>query len=580
MNMKKTICAIALGFLLAHSAMAAPNPEGSGISQESISLGSSFYADMDLLYRVAEKGTASNARPWTKAEAQMILSRIERKALPLVAAQLYDSLQERLKTSLRFDFKGEAGFGVALEANAEAYWHTNTAFDTEPDWVYGFEERKPMVKISLDFSIKDFFYSYCDIQYGRNRFNYQDEYANFTEDYPSGIGAIVPPNSPGVISTHSAIYSQPFLTNFLEHSYDFDFEWPKRAVTTIGGSNWNFSLARDRIQWGNGNSGNLILDDHVDYHEYARITAFSDVFKYDWVNVFFQTNPTQNEEPDNEFRVFMAHRLEFRILERITFAISENVMYRNDVFDLRYLNPSYIYHNLNNRSMFNAIAHAELDITVAKGFTLYGQFAMDQARAPNESTTQSDSNGFLAGLEYAGIAGPGILSSSLEFAYTSPLFYRRDGVDFLMYRKYFTHGNPAGPAYVLSLDYIGYPYGSDAQVVQWDIGYRIPSFGTFGFRLFGMRHGEMDFFTSHNIGQDNNGPANYEGSTPSGDNINEMIVATLFSEVAIPSFAPWIDSKFWMQMDWIGERIYTKSTNGYSGQRADLQLTMGISLTL
>lgn len=574
------MCAIVLVLILAQVAAASPNVESSKISQESIPIGSSIYADMDLLYLISGKGTASNARPWAKTEAQMILSRIERSSLPPAAARLYDSIQHLLEPKLRFDLGGEAGFGLALEANAEAYWHSNTAYDKETDWIYGFEERKPLVKLSLDFSIKDFFYSYCDIQYARNRFNYQDTYANFTSDYSGGIGAIIPPNSPGVISTYSAIYSQPFLTNFLEHSYDFDFEWPKRAVTTVGGSNWNLSLARDKIQWGNGNSGNFIFDDHVDYQEYARFTAFSDMFKYDWVNVFFQTNPTQGEEADKEFRVFMAHRLEYRILERITFAISENVMYRNNVFDLRYLNPSYIYHNLNNRSMFNAIAHVELDIIIVRGLSFYGQFVMDQARAPNEGTSQSDSNGFLAGLEYAGIAGHGILSSSLEFAYTSPLLYRRDGVDFLMFRKYFTHGNPAGPGYVLSLDYIGYPYGSDAQVLQWDVGYRIPSLGTFGFRLFGMRHGEMDFFKSHNLGNDNNGPANYEGSTPSGNSVDETIVASLFGEVELPSFSPWVESKLWIQLDWTGKRIYTKSTKAYSGKDSDIQLTAGVSLSL
>lgn len=578
--MKKILCLLALGVLAAGLAFAAPDRQESRISQESFPLGSSFYGDMDLLYLVAGKGTASNARPWTKAEARIILSRIERGGLAPVAAKLYDSLAAQLDPSLRFDVGNGAGFGAGLRVNAEAYWHDNTAFDKDTDWIYGFEERKPLVKLSLDFSIQDFFYSYCDIQYGRNRFNYQDTYENFTVDHPAGIGAIVPPGGLGVISTHSAIYSQTFLTNFLEHSYDFDFEWPKRAVTTVGGAHWNFSLSRDKIQWGNGNSGNFIFDSHVDYQEYARFTAFADAFKYDWVNVFFQTNPTQTEDPDTKFKVLMAHRLEFRLFERFNFSISENVMYQNNVFDLRYLNPSYIYHNLNNRSMFNAIAHAELDIAVARGLTLYGQYVMDQARAPNEGTSQSDSNGFLAGLEYAGIAGAGVLSTSLEFAYTSPLLYRRDGVDFLMFRKYFTHGNPAGPGYVLSLDYIGYPYGSDVQVLQWDAGYRIPSLGTFGFRLLGMRHGEMDFFKSHNLGNDNNGPANYEGSTPSGDDVKETLAATLSAEVEIPSFAPWIDSTFWMHLDWIGERIYTKSTDAFSGQRSDLQLTLGVSLAL
>ena len=72
----------------------------------------------------------------------------------------------------------------------------------------------------------------------------------------------------------------------------------------------------------------------------------------------------------------MGHRLEFRARGGLTLALSEDVMYRNDVFDPRYLNPAFIYHNLNNRSMFNAIAHLELDWSPAPGWKLYGQYAL------------------------------------------------------------------------------------------------------------------------------------------------------------------------------------------------------------
>ena len=99
--MKKILCLLALGVLAAGFAFAAPDQQESRISQESFPLGSSFYGDMDLLYLVTGKGTASNARPWTKAEARIILSRIERGGLAPVAAKLYDSLAAQLDPSLR-----------------------------------------------------------------------------------------------------------------------------------------------------------------------------------------------------------------------------------------------------------------------------------------------------------------------------------------------------------------------------------------------------------------------------------------------------------------------------------------------
>ncbi len=568
--------------VIAPAAQSMGSGTGLKVAQESIPLTSSFYREMDALYLVSGAGTPSNARPWTKAEAAKVLSRIDRAALSPALLPLYDNLAATIAADAKFPMRDGFGISPGLRVAVEAYAHDNgTVFDTEEDWVRGFERRLPLLKASIDLSLGNLFYTYCDLTYGRNRYNYQDTFVNAATYVPEGIGAIVPAGATdAILSTHSFLYSQDFLTNVIEHSYDFDFQWPKRALVSAGGLNWNLSLARDKINWGNGHSGDFIIDDHVDYQEFARFVLFSDIFKYDWLNLFFETNPTLGEGADTRFRMLMAHRLEFRILEKLTFAVSENVMYGNDDFDLRYLNPAFIYHNLNNREMFNAIAHAELDFSFARGFNIYAQFAMDQARAPNESVWQSDAMGYLGGLEYAGMAGSGILSSSLELALTTPLLYRRDKIDFLMFRKYFTHGNPAGPGYVLALDYIGYPHGGDAQVLQWDVGYLIPGKASFDFRLFAMRHGEMDFFMSHNSGNDNNGVADYTGSTPSGDLIGEKLYASLSCELEVPRIIGWVPMKAWAELDWVGTRSYRKSTEAYSGQAADLQFTMGCSLSL
>ena len=581
--MKKKIAFLVLFFCLAAALAISANPSASKISQEIIPLSSSLYKDMDALYLATGNGTPSNARPWSKTEANLILSRIDRGSLKQNGIALYDSIAAVIAPGLKFAFRDGFGFGATLTTNLEAYSHSNAEYNLESDWIYGFEQRKPMVKLALDFSLKDFLYVYCDLQYARNRFNIADDLFVATDPvrYPAGIGAIISPDDHNaMLGGYSSIYSQLFLTNILEHSYDFDFQWPKRAVSSIGGANWNISLSRDKVSWGNGHSGNFIVDDHVDYQEFARLVAFSDVFKYDWLNVFLDMNTSPGEQPDTKFKMLMAHRLEFRILKGLTFAISENVMYQNNVFDLRYLNPAFIYHNLNDRNMFNAIAHAEVDFSFAKGFNFYAQYVMDQARAPNEGAAQGDAMGYMGGLEYASLIGPGVFTSSLEYVQTDPLLYRRDGVDFLMFRKYFTNGNPTGPGYILSLDYIGYQYGGDAQVLQWDGAYHVPDFGTIGLRLFGMRHGEMNFFKSHNSLQHNNEYPDYAGTTPSGDAIGETFVASLSGKYEIPRLVQWTEASLWAQLDFIAKRTYTKSSDSYSDESTDLQLTMGCSLSL
>jgi len=557
------------------------------VSQEMIPLSSAVYEEMDALYLIRQAGTPSDSRPWTKTEANQILGRIDRALLSTDEMSLYDAISKAIKPGLKFSFPDGFGFGVALDLNLEAYAHSNTSFNQESDWIYGFEQRKPLVKLGLDFSLKDFLYLYCDIQYGRNKVNLADDLYRVLALYPAGIGAIIKPTDLwATLSGTSSIYSQGFLTNILTEPRDFDYQWPKRAVASIGGANWNFVLSRDKLSWGNGHSGNFVVDSHVDYQEFARLTAFSDVFKYDWLNVFLEANPVQWEMADTQFKILMAHRLEFRILKRLTFAISENVMYQNDVFDIRYLNPAFIYHNLNSMGMFNAIAHAELDWNFAKGFNLYGQFVMDQAKAPTEGTAQADALGYLGGIEYAGIAGRGVLTSSLEFAFTDPLLYRRNGIDFLMFRRYYTNGNPSLPnyntlsGYILSLDYIGYEYGGDAIVLQWDGAYRIPGMGKLAMRLFGMIHGEMNFFVSHNKSGNNAGYADYEGTTPSGDKIAGTLAASLSAEYEVPRLVSWAKARLWVELDWINRQNYTQSTKSYSAWSSDLQATVGCSFSL
>ena len=552
-------------------------------AQESIALDSPVYEDMDALYLISGMGTPSNARPWTKNEANLILSRVDRTELTGVAAVLYDNLFTTLSEGLAFQFKDGFQFGVGMDVSMEGYYHSNSDdFILEDDWIRGFEYRKPPLRLRFDFSLKDYLFIYSDLQYGQNRFNYLDTYVSIAS---SGIGSIILPGSMGTfpanlggsLVTHSANYSKTFHTNSLpfNESYDIDFQTPKRAVATVGGDSWNLTLARDKVSWGNGHSGNFIIDDHVDYQEFARAVVFSDYFKYDWLNVFFETNPSESETIDNFFRILMAHRLEFRILDKLTFALSENVMFQNDFLDLRYLNPAFIYHNLNNRSMFNAIAHVELDYSFAKGFNAYAQYVLDQAQAPNESAAQADATGYLAGLEYAMAAGPGILTTSLEFAQTSPALYRRDIVDFLMFRKYFTHGAPpGGPGYLLAIDYIGYQYGGDMQVLQWDAAYRIPEMAEFKFELIGMRHGVVDYFTPNADVNEIRVP------TPSGDEVDETLVVSLSGEYSIPKIIKWVEASLYAQMDWIGKRTLVKATGLYTNGTSDLQLTMGLSISL
>ena len=237
-------------------------------SQEVVPLSSNIYSDMDALYLLTGNGTPSNTRPWTVSEASLILSRIDASALSGTAKQLYQIVENKINAGLRFQFSDGFQFDTSADVNFEMYWHENGEdFDKDTEWTYGFEDRKPLLKLNFTFLLDDYLYLFTDLQYGRNRFTSKD--APFMDvGGASGniVGSIIDTGT-GQIVNHSWAYSQTFLTNVLWPTFDIDFQTPKRAVASFGGANWNINLSRDKILWGNGHR-EFHHDDHVDYQEY------------------------------------------------------------------------------------------------------------------------------------------------------------------------------------------------------------------------------------------------------------------------------------------------------------------------
>ena len=59
-----------------------------------------------------------------------------------------------------------------------------------------------------------------------------------------------------------------------------DFNMPLRAFVAAGGKNWSLQVGRDRLSWGSGTTGNLVIGDHIKYHNMARFTTYDSKFKY------------------------------------------------------------------------------------------------------------------------------------------------------------------------------------------------------------------------------------------------------------------------------------------------------------
>ena len=553
-----------------------------GQGQELLPLSSGVYDGMDTLYLLTGLGTPSTARPWTKSEAAMILERIDNRSFNKQIQVLYDSIAAEIYRPLRFSVDSAFRFDVKLDLALEAYAHTNTDdYVLNEDWNYGYEERQPLAKLTLETGLSSWFYVVTDFGYSRNRLDEKDQFRN-ARDLEQGIGSEGPLNA--VFPRSSWAFSRSFLTNIPANLDQFDFDWPKRASIIVGGRHWNLSMARDRVQWGRGYSGNFVVDGHRDYDEFFRFSAFSQKFKYEWLNLFYSVPEIDGKD---SFKFLMAHRLEFRIFPSLVLAMSESVMCRPDNFNPRYLNPAFIYHSWYDRDNFNSLAHLELDFTPFRGYRFYTQAAFDQIKAPWESDIEPSSWGILAGVEHARPALSGILSLSLECAYTTPLLYRRDMVDFVL----LTSTEVNGVSRNLSFDYTGFPYGGDAILLQLDAKYRLPGAALIYTRLFGMLHGKMNYFVSHNTDGLNTGYANLKDQTPSGqgDEREYTLAFSLGGNYTIPQSVPWLKIRAWAGLDcFFRKNKFMLSETGINedivyhkpGWSPDFQFVIGIGVSL
>lgn len=547
---------------------------------------SSLYDCIDTLYALTGKAKPNTNRPWSEAQARLYLSKIDTSILSPYGAELYREAEEAINSGLRWNYEEGLGVSAGITFNNEFYGHTNTSFDTEEEWVRGWVERKPLFRIWLEASSGSLFYTAADVHYRYGRATTEDTYGILYDDKAQYAGGYVgsyridPTNRVPYVKS-SDYFSSLLASNFYTNTLNFSFIWPRRAVFSAGGKDWNLSFNRDRLKIGDSHIGSLLVDDHSDYNDYFRLSFFNSMFTYDWILMGINSLVTSSEDTPEEARVYMIHTLDFRIMDKVSLKLSENVMWKYKVFDPGFLNPSFFLHNLNNRSLFNALAYIEINASLFPGFNIYGQYAMDQSRAPNEGESQSDSFGISLGMEYIFERSSSVFESYLEYLYTSPLLYRRDKVDFIKASRYYHMGSDVVEnGHIPFFEYIGYRYGGDTSTLKLGVKGRGEKWGKGEVYLQFLEHGEMTIFSSHNSGNNNDDDANLRGSTPYGEKSTRAIIVSGKYEGDLSSLFHYPGVGFSLEVDWIGRSSYTKKTKEYSGFESDTQVSLGITLAL
>ncbi|MGD6729995.1 MAG: hypothetical protein ACPKMZ_02890 [Pleomorphochaeta sp.] len=508
--------------------------------QQILPLENDIYDYIDYVYILDSKIPPTSAKPYSIGQMKVYLNEIDYNSLNKTARKYYNFILEELnKEDLDIKLDNYSSIDVEATSGLEMYSHTNTVDTTTfRDWVYDQEDRIPLLKLNLKLSVDDIFFTTSELQYMQGKYEPSDSSDYYLEDadfYSAYSDSISPATYipghyeikdestnefiPGywsydriTYSTKAEQYTKAFSTNVPIASKYIDFDTPKRAIISVGGKNINFNYSRDKINWGNSILGNFIYDDHIK-HNFLNLKVYSSNFNINNTVAFLNTKTSSGEDPDDKIKMFLAHRLEFMPLDFFRFAVSENVMYVDDKSNFLYFNPSYIYHNINMRGMFNAIASLETEVLLFNRVNWYSQFVLDQARAPNEDDSQSGAWGLSSGLNYIIPVKEDILSLSVEGLYTLPCLYRRDIVDFIVFDRTFV----INQSYVIEPTFIGYEEGGDTVAFKIQAEYdKLNKFKALLYYSLTLK-GEVDIFTP--LHEENDGSYTNDGKPNYGEQI-------------------------------------------------------------
>ncbi len=538
-------------------------------SPKTINIHSSLYEETDLLYRIQGLALPSGARPWSTEEAALILSVIPEGGR---TAELKQLALSRLETTLKIQDSNGLSHRFSTTVALEAYSHANTSdFVLPQDWSYNNDRRLSLFDFRMELQWANAFYFATGVELGPSTTQRNDATKSIVLDHAEGVGAIIGKTETQFEYLITAnLFKKMFNTNLITFDKDFQDLWPRDSQITLGGAWWNASLGRGPVSWGAGQSGNLLIGNHINFHNNLNISFFSEEFKLQFLYLFLP-NPLKKPE---EQRVFMGHRLETQPLPWLRLSITENVMFKGESLPLSYLDPTYIYHNLYNGDMLNAIASAELNLAIMPGLSLHTQFVLDQFQFANEGGSEANAFGLLVGMTHSAQLKRGFLSTTVEFVGTDPSLYRRDKVDFLVVRGLFSNGDP------LTFDYLGYKWGSDSIALSAEMVYLLPGEARYALSALIHRQGEVTIFEGHywdeGLGKYTNaGNSNISGPPPSGDTMTDQIVISL-------NGSWWLKKtpiRFFSELTWIGKQTYTLSTRTSSNKKSDFQIVAGMVYT-
>jgi len=410
------------------------------------------YEGLDILFLESGISIPSTLKPFSADEVKKDLRKIDPSKLSPAGKLIYKKIEKDLNPKPLYIENSTFAFNSSLDINIESYRHTNS----DVPWQYRYEKRLPVFKIPLEFWI--FNNVYANVTLSMKKEHRLDE---------------VKDNYWNIISLKN---------NFKE----LDMEIPFRAFLSIGNNNWRVTYGRDKLDMGNGETGNMMLSDYPDFYDFLFVTTYWNYFKFSAGYIYLEPWLTPSEkalEPfpnrieyfGERYKAFLFHRLELRFWEKVNFSITESLIMGGMYPQIRDFNFMAVFHSWYEFERSNGALEADLEITPYKWINLYGQFFLNEYQTEYEEKSNSypTALGYLGGIKAYYPVKTGYLNAGFEWAKTDPLLYNRYN-PFLTYvtrRRIWSFYPPDGFYYLDKP--LGYYLGPDAVTYSIYAGYSI-----------------------------------------------------------------------------------------------------------
>ena len=431
------------------------------------------YKDVVTLCRVSGVVGPSSATPITADELKMAIERIDVSKLDSHYKALLDSVNQELKSNDDFSFDYD------LAISPQIFYSKDYEKIEQKEFFIPFNDQDPLVYFGLEFE-------YGDSAFFETSFELMNTSSIIDKSNDDKIIPGIPLSSFGFLIDYRNNSFNTILNNCSVPVYG---ETPSVARGAIGGRWMNVVIGRTRQQMGSSRTANLVVGDNYLFQEAMDFSFFAKPFTYSLNLTHFDTQDskgivehTRYSGPKQQIRIM--HRFDAALIDNFRVALNlGNIIYTDNPFDLRYLFPVFMSHNLYNYQEYpettsakhdeaNNIIGVEFEYIPLPRLELHVQLVVDQFKTfIEQGSSYPNAIGGMIGASYLKSFEDFGVDFWAEAIYTSPVLYlnyktTKEEIDYnydwaLGYWRRYTRGDLEWAGYKGGPGVIALTLGSD-----------------------------------------------------------------------------------------------------------------------